>query len=136
MSEKPLPLPASLQSARTVLCIQLALMALPLVIMLVDLMQQALAVTGSLLIPALFSVVVAVAVGLVIAKMRSRRPWVRWTALAVEAVLAVGQAWGVIIDPSVAGLAGLALAVSVIWCLLSPTSTAWFKQAASERTTL
>ncbi|MGW4406467.1 hypothetical protein ACWEJ6_20715 [Nonomuraea sp. NPDC004702] len=133
MNEKPLPLPTSLRVARTLLCIQLVLMALPLVIMLVDFKQQAIA--GALLIPVLFEFIVGAAIGLVVAKMRSRRPWVRWTALAVEALLTVGQAWGVIADPSVAGLAGLALALGVISCLLSPTSTAWYKQMAPEGTT-
>ncbi|MER6575804.1 hypothetical protein [Nonomuraea sp. NPDC001023] len=135
MNEPTQPLPDSLRTARTVLCIQLLLMAWPFVIMLVGLMQQEHAIAGSLLIPVVFTVVVAVAFGLVIAKMRSRQPWVRWTALAGEVVLGGAQVWSVTTSPSVAGLASLALVVAVIWCLLSPTSTGWFKQMAPEGTT-
>lgn len=128
MNERILPLPAILRAARTVMCIQVVLMALPLIIMLTGLVERAL--VGLLLIPILVNVVIGVAIGLVVARMRSRQPWVRWTGVAVEVILAFSQLWGLISGPSIPGFVGLALAVSVIYCLLSPPSTAWFKPAA------
>ncbi|MER7504973.1 hypothetical protein AB0L05_19690 [Nonomuraea pusilla] len=131
MSEQTLPLPGALRAARSIMCVQLILMALPFVIML-GFMQPA--TVGVLLLALLPPAVMGVALGLAVVKMRSRQPWVRWTALAAQTVMAAGQAIGLVSDPRVPGLVGLALALSAIGCLLSATSAAWFKPAVPEGT--
>ncbi|MFF4189919.1 hypothetical protein [Nonomuraea sp. NPDC001831] len=128
MNERILPLPAVLRAARTVMCIQVVLVALSLIVFVTGLVEAAL--VGLLLIPILVNVVIGVAIGVVVARMRSRRPWVRWTGVAVEAVLVATQLWGMISGPSIGGVAGLVLAGGAIYCLLSPPSTAWFTPAA------
>ncbi|WP_188195581.1 hypothetical protein [Nonomuraea sp. SYSU D8015] len=135
MDEQTRVMPGLVRAARTTMCLQLVMTLLITVILLLGVAQAV--ISGILLLLVLYAVAACVVIGLVVVKMGTRRTWVRWAAVAVQGVLAAGQMIGLLSDPGLGKMTGLALAVAAIACLLSPSSDAWFnvRAGAPEGTT-
>ncbi|MEU7744112.1 hypothetical protein [Nonomuraea sp. NPDC049158] len=115
-------MPGTVRAARTIICVQF-LMTLLLNVMLF----LPLAINGILLLNFFFGVGASVLLGLMILKMRTRAPWVRWAGVVIQVALAANAIVGLIGGPNGGAFAGLALAGTVIVLLLTPSSAAWFK---------
>lgn len=121
-------MPTSVRVARIIMSVQLAGAVFLFAILVIPL------VLGGVFIPeALLIVGVGVAIGVVVFGMRSRRPWVRWMGVAIQAVAATMSVVVLVTEGDFSVLLSFVLSVAVIVLLLTPTAAAWFDAAMEER---
>lgn len=114
-------MPTSVRVARIIMSVQLAGAVFLFAILVIPL------VLGGVFIPeALLIVGVGVAIGVVVFGMRSRRPWVRWMGVTIQALGVVVFVLVAVIEADFSAPLGLVLSVAVIVLLLTRSSAAWF----------
>ncbi|MFC5815515.1 hypothetical protein [Nonomuraea harbinensis] len=87
-------------------------------------------VRGIFLVQVLYVLGVAVVSGVVVFGMRSRRSWVRWAGVAIQAVLVILYVLQLSVQPSLEPVFGLGLAVAALVLLLTSSSAAWFDDSS------
>jgi len=118
-------MPTSVRVARIIMSVQLAGAVFLFAILVIPM------VLGGVFIPEALLVIVlivgnGVAIGVVVFGMKSRRPWVRWMGVTIQALGVVVFVLVAVIEADFSAPLGLVLSVAVIVLLLTRSSAAWF----------